>query len=141
MTGKRLTADDVEFSLICEQEQVPYVGNCLAWPALFSGEGIPMHDKGPWTIQHDEEPRNLAPQVAVVGPLGYAVALCGRTDSREENDNARLIAAAPDLLAACDKAESELERMEAATGKPVAEDVILAIRAALAKARGERATA
>ena len=45
--------------------------------------------------------------------------------------------AAPDLYAALDKAESELERMESITGQHCDELVVMQARAALSRARGE----
>jgi hypothetical protein len=48
--------------------------------------------------------------------------------------NAHLIAAAPDLLAACELA---LNGIELSNGVPYSEDVITELRAAIARAKGE----
>lgn len=88
------------------------------------------HTPGPWEWTHDAEPYSsqwtLSPGVLMVdGQDG--------TPGGDEIDraNARLIAAAPELLDACDFALSILEALGNGSG-----DAANACRAAIAKAEG-----
>ena len=108
------------------------------------------HTPGPWEVMPylrpdlDDDPMGVYEVELPVLTQRYFTANPGDEEGdaaiaavhAENGANARLIAAAPDLLAAADAAESELERMEAATGKPCEESVILTLRAAIAKAKG-----
>lgn len=71
------------------------------------------HTPGPWATFEIEDSRTRRPLVGVTVDNGPAdVAHCSGFDSQrgadEERANARLIAAAPDLLAACERALSWL---------------------------------
>jgi hypothetical protein len=59
-----------------------------------------MHTTGPWTIGGTSNPKAVGPIVNTLKPGGttiYPVCIvCG--DTQESRDNARLIAAAPELL-------------------------------------------
>lgn len=94
------------------------------------------HTPGPWTIA---EGSNAA---VVWGPLkhaaDYQICRCdqqGTTDDETHNVNARLIAAAPDLLAALTLALTRLETLEA-THYHGDTETTKACRAAIAKATG-----
>ena len=89
------------------------------------------HTPGPW---HPSGTRSDAPSYVMAGDgEGSAVAICPHLDGEdrycEHVANASLIAAAPDLLAAC---EWSLSMM--AGGRP--EEDIAHLRAAIKKARG-----
>ena len=95
-----------------------------------------------WSI-HRSDP------TTVVDSRGNTVANCGGmrignrhkmtdTDVRSEQEaNALRIAAAPDLLAACERAAEALERVEAEHPKFDTGAALGGIHAAIAKARGE----
>ena len=63
-----------------------------------------MHTPGPWTVRHDFRSGNgelcVGVSAARIGPKSGAVAWPSGVDDAQELANARLIAAAPDLLAA-----------------------------------------
>ena len=63
-----------------------------------------MHTPGPWTVRHDFRSGNgelcIGVSAARIGPKSGAVAWPSGVDDAQELANARLIAAAPDLLAA-----------------------------------------
>lgn len=65
------------------------------------------HTPGPWVVR-DGQP------FVIVGPIGYALAICYNQEGMngepvyDRAANARLIAAAPDLLAACEAARDWL---------------------------------
>ena len=82
-----------------------------------------QHTPGPWNVS---PPCKLSPRYSVYhnGPLVYV----------ERGEDARLIAAAPDLLAAL---EACLHRLDAHDDQSAPE--CLAARAAIAKATGEQA--
>jgi len=91
---------------------------------------------GPWATSNDGVPEAFRPQITV-----YAEADGGRvaTVFREEA-NARLIAAAPDLLAACEAAQGALIALTTGAGSPTPAVVegraaLQAVNAALAAAR------
>ena len=99
------------------------------------------HTKGPWRL-------HLVDDTTVIDSNGRFVAsVCGGDDELGDQDynnpdewpaleaNARLIAAAPELLAGCIKAVELLEPFER-TGL-LGEAVLPPIRAAIAKVRGE----
>jgi len=72
---------------------------------------------------------------AVRSVTGRVVAHCPITANADGDAEACLIAAAPDLLAACEEATAYYEMLERATG--VEHGVLASLRAAIAKARGE----
>ena len=67
---------------------------------------------GPWRYMRDQENWYVSPVKAVIPaePIDGIGASVAETEA-----NARLIAAAPDLLEACKAAEKELSRIEAAS--------------------------
>jgi len=92
---------------------------------------------GPWRIAEKTNVRFDSAQLirAVNEGTEHGAVACVALGSA----NAQLICAAPELLASLELAESELERMEAATGKAIDPDVIMVIRAAIRKAKGGEA--
>lgn len=88
-----------------------------------------QHTPGPWRI--DESEHAPVAHVRVVADFpewGTGIAMCGRNDSPIANANARLIAAAPDLLAVC---KDTLMVLGERNVFPVAQSFL---RAAIAKA-------
>jgi len=85
------------------------------------------HTPGPWTVKND--PAN--PTAVVVDCGDSRVYVNGFKDWKSNADRARLIAAAPDLLAALEVIESQA----AAFISPVA--LAIFARAAITKAKGE----
>ena len=89
------------------------------------------HTPGPWVIIPPDDPEDIRPKWYVEQPdgkdvAGYCIADVYQTDEGEGKDNARLIAAAPDLLAA-------LEGLLEAVG-PQHAKVLIAPYAAIDKA-------
>jgi hypothetical protein len=84
-----------------------------------AGGQLPPHTPGPWRVEYE-------PYCHVRSDAGCVLAADYTTD-----ENAALIAAAPDLLAA-------LQEMTAAyaTGRPIHADIDTRARAAIAKAEG-----
>jgi hypothetical protein len=106
----------------------PFNNNVLS---LCKG-GEVSHTPGPWTIHTDRDNQDVA-----VGDPDFYASIMGddwhvaRVWQIEDSaDNAKLIAAAPDLLGACLAAEKWLD------GWASAEPYIDVIRAAIAKAGG-----
>lgn len=96
---------------------------------------IATHTPGPWTITRESDTHPLAIQTAE-GTVAY-VRHMGRPDP-EWQANARLIAAAPELLAALESMVDMFERH--IDGRPGPDDAAARwddARAAIAKARGE----
>jgi hypothetical protein len=102
---------------------------------------------GPWTMTEQGSPsayvEDSETSIGIVSPTGRVAAVEGWDNAL---DNARLIAAAPDLLAALEGLLSEAEGMDSqihgewGTGVwPGGDDVkeIVDARAAIAKAKGE----
>lgn len=85
------------------------------------------HTPGPWAV---EKPRTRS--IITSGYKIVAILESGHTDA-----DAQLMAAAPDLLAACEAAEDVLSRLYYATrvGQPGDGDVLTIVRAAIAKAK------
>jgi hypothetical protein len=96
------------------------------------------HTPGPWKAEIDEQvPERGA--VYVEGPQGWlnqAVADCGFNDVETDEANARLIAAAPELLEALQSLVASCEKHLAfrKPTNPVTRDRMAAARAAIAKA-------
>ena len=98
------------------------------------------HTPGPWFAQ---DTRLVGGQVAVVGPnhdrkageQGVMVVAHVNGRSGEQGANARLIAAAPDLLAACELTLAHLTSAAHRETK-IIPPVLAALRAAIAKATG-----
>lgn len=93
------------------------------------------HTPGPWVavnVGSDDEPMMEVRAARIAGqPPRHSVAICATGDSPQEmeNANARLIAAAPDLLAALKKARVAVSAYSPDPTEPLDE-----IDAALAKA-------
>lgn len=125
---------------------------------MSSGDEMSAHTPGPWKIRatggpsvHVTGPKEMAPGRKFTGPPGDVVAFVhDERGEREENPNARLIAAAPDLLEAleqllwlaeprCSALELEASR-HPTEGRPgsarMARRSVDHARAAIAKARG-----
>src|SRR6185295_13204498 len=72
------------------------------------------HTPGKWRILQQREPSDGTNHLAIAAGDAPAVAVCRISDVRfanaEDEANARLIAAAPDLLAACKAAIEHLEQ-------------------------------
>ena len=97
------------------------------------------HTPGPWTAVTHEPEENISH--AVVTGNNRAIPICktGRWDLASAADT-RLIAAAPDLLAACEAAIEDASPVNAdylSAGIIVTEAAYDAMRAAIAKARTE----
>ena len=87
---------------------------------------------GPWVIG----PKCLNFDFAVVAPAGDAELGTWLVAGVRWEGNARLIAAAPDLLAACERGLARIESdIESTNSKTVEGDIL---RAALAKAKGQQ---
>jgi hypothetical protein len=87
------------------------------------------HTPGPWRSEGQY----------VIGEGNQLIAVAGRSTEPEiriaHEANARLIAAAPDLLAACELMESVYRQNVVNPGEP--SSVLEALQAAIAKARGQ----
>jgi len=98
------------------------------------------HTPGPWA-RHPDYPWIIKQDLRPIGEIGDGVTVCG-TNAHESSgffptpdegrSNARLIAAAPDLLEACETLLFEL-----VAGPAARDEVIANARAAIAKATGE----
>lgn len=88
------------------------------------------HTPGPWWAE------NLRRRpVVIMGRIGYGVSM-PVADHAEQKANARLIAAAPDLLAVCNKAADYFDAHEAHELPAGAVPVFANIVSAIAKAQG-----
>lgn len=91
------------------------------------------HTPGPWEVRYDDQ----LDHIFTVGEHPRRIAnifggVCGQNDSDLENQaNARLVAAAPDLLAACKRYLRAMDEY----GHPDKTDRLM--RAAIEKATGE----
>lgn len=93
---------------------------------------IAKHTPGPWA--HCE---NVAGNI--IGSDGVVICSVYGSEARAEEDDANqaLIAAAPDLLAALDRAEAFIAGFEDDDTQEGIPEMLAAIRAAIAKAKGE----
>lgn len=93
------------------------------------------HTPGPWFIGSDENEIDAPDPINPSLPWYIATAhrYVGIEDEDQMSANARLIAAAPDLLAACE----QLLATEQGVGPYEWERARIAARAAIAKAKGE----
>jgi hypothetical protein len=102
---------------------------------------LSAHTPGPWTLRS----ARLSGDVGIAagsydGPIAEVFEELRRGVLRPEvaRANARLIAAAPDLLAACEDAVEELRADENYVGDNGGEaEFLVKLRAAIAKARGQ----
>jgi hypothetical protein len=69
------------------------------------------HTPGPWFVTGEGLSRYV--EAKINGALIQEVAWCGATMKDEQEDNARLIAAAPELLEKCEKIVDWLDRLAA----------------------------
>lgn len=103
------------------------------------------HTQGPWTVTHaiigSAEPVKH-PSAIVASPSGSVDTICDfdwmtRRGLTEQQANASLIAAAPDLLAACEHALALLEPFDdPGLSLGLGSNALAPIRAAIAKAKG-----
>jgi hypothetical protein len=102
------------------------------------------HTPGPWTVECDEQGKDYSvwhdPRVHGDMKRGAVVICADMRGGKEAKANARLIAAAPDLLAEVEATLSWLETLPHLSG--VTEDerqgFILLLRAVIAKATGKK---
>lgn len=101
------------------------------------------HTPGPWTMHHCF---NDGAEVCAIAPVAwcgaastYGASSTQRIDAAEARANARLIAAAPDLLEACEILTEAQRRADAGEhgGFGCYVDAVDKARAAIAKAKGE----
>ena len=91
------------------------------------------HTPGPWAARYHESTDSYTIHVAGRSWESYAVAEV--SDCVQDEANARLIAAAPDLLAALERIEPILSRMYGAQAADL--PPVQIVRAAIAKATAE----
>jgi len=89
-----------------------------------------QHTPGPWDYEPYED---SPPESAIIGGV-YQIAVVGYDDA--EYSNARLIAAAPDLLAACEVAIAAYDQAKLEGKSRWLGTEVDAMREAIAKARG-----
>ena len=91
-----------------------------------------QHTKGPWQFGSSNDDSVYKRNIG--GSDGYHVAVASSREDDEVDANARLIAAAPDLLEAL---QSIVDMDVAYQRGPKVEDAVEVARAAIAKATGE----
>jgi hypothetical protein len=91
-----------------------------------------QHTKGPWKFGSSNDDSVYKRNIG--GSDGYHVAVASSREDDEVDANARLIAAAPDLLEAL---QSIVDMDVAYQRGPKVEDAVEVARAAIAKATGE----
>ena len=103
------------------------------------------HTPGPWTVEQDNFGDGDGWQTVVQAGKELVAAVWPSTEDDNNHDipgegqaNARLIAAAPDLLAALGLAETWLMRGAHDPLLAAEAEVLRSIRAAIAKAKGEK---
>ena len=97
---------------------------------------------GPWIIRKEAKAPNAVvihtPSEEIVATAWNLMLPNGASPFTDNEANARMISAAPDLLAACERALGRIEFMQ--TGDSVAQianaPMVRQLRAAIAKARG-----
>lgn len=107
------------------------------------------HTPGPWTYEGDHTHRqfNIRMLGHLIGVRDEAKHICtvnnlpphvlANRDQATAEANARLITAAPDLLAALDRAEAFIAGFEDDDTQDGIPEMLAAMRAAIAKAKGE----
>lgn len=93
------------------------------------------HTPGPWNLYDDTASTGRIEIVA----LGKTVARIYRSVPEEDLPNARLIAAAPDLLEALRGVVAMIDSLNSAYGSEQVDSVVSNGRAVIAKATGEQA--
>lgn len=111
--------------------------------ALNAEEGMTKHTPGPWTVESTGMGYSVRGDgnghcVVFTNTASCSKAALRRSISKDEEEsaNARLVAAAPDLLEALERITRELGVPQPGYPQPVANAVEIA-RAAIAKARGD----
>ena len=96
------------------------------------------HNPGPWTIA-GEAANDMAGSAIIHDANGFPVASTRSWIKEQHDANARLVAAAPELLAACKLQVANIEQW-LETGVPASADesqqIYNALKAAIAKAEG-----
>ncbi len=90
------------------------------------------HSQGPWMTQVDETPFTVESANATDPAICELLPRDADVYTEEDEANARLIAAAPDLLEACRRAVRLLEQRE--NVEPLVDSTLQQVRAAIAKA-------
>lgn len=102
------------------------------------GTAVPSHTPGPWQVTTDRAADAMQFPYCVRDAADWSVAYVTGTDGLAATQaNARLIAAAPDLLAAAETAYTVLANAPASKMPKGTADAIRALHAALARAKGE----
>lgn len=94
-----------------------------------------MHTPGPWHIRKGPDRYIVADPEKVDGGISWVTVARAYPDAKEQDANARLIAAAPELLAACEAALRYLDYTDPMGVESQEEQDLL--DAAIRKARGE----
>ncbi len=90
------------------------------------------HSPGPWITQVDEAPFTVEAAIATDPAICELLPRDAEIFTEEDEANARLIAAAPDLLAACQRTVRLLEPREGV--EALVASTLQQVRAAIAKA-------
>lgn len=90
------------------------------------------HTPGPWYFDPEHRPHHYGCNVGAETGECIATVAPGENGDSETIANARLIAAAPDLLAACEEFVRKVESGEARSKRSYAE-----MKAAISRAKGE----
>ena len=104
-------------------------------PSSVEAHVMPTHTPGPWHYQEDSD----AYTHIVRGPTGKIIASTAQNSSGEAEANARLIAAAPNLLSAAKRmleAVRSKDPAEPGTQRPDG-GAVMSLKGAIAKAEGE----
>lgn len=94
-------------------------------------ENVSGHTPGPWDYREAYDNGEPCGYVVQKGPA-FAIA-----DVPQGEDDARLIAAAPDLLAACERALQHIEEYDESSRGGDYREATRTLRAAIAKAKGK----
>ena len=70
------------------------------------------HTEGPWAIDHELPPNTRSIVARTTGYIGISANTNGPHNENEDPANARLIAAAPEMLEACKEARSILRYLK-----------------------------
>lgn len=98
-----------------------------------------QHTQGPWHFTNEPNAKRARGKFLTVLPVGDTVPVCdvNRHRGPESEANARLIAAAPELLEACEDAlAATVNESTYPDGPCIAKEIRDLMRAAIAKAKG-----
>jgi hypothetical protein len=97
------------------------------------------HTPGPWIVRYDTQSALEEHSTPIVSSLDGNIPVCEMYSVATYHANAALIAAAPDLLAACEAfaAAQQAASVDGARSFGMYADAMEAAYAAIAKARGE----